>query len=180
MKGSNILKLLCIFCKVFNRVFLCLLLLLGLAAFVFDRLVMAEIPRAFPVHVSIADAQLRRSIEETFQFRPFHAEVVHAVFEQEHPDLEHFLRRGVARGLVGWCVYLHESSRLDATVKGTCFFDKNAEILEGMDAACRHWLNHGIESATPDEIKVLKDQLVRSKHPAWLIYHAKHPAGEGV
>ena len=180
MKWSNVLKLLCLFCKVFNRLFLGLLLVTSLAAFAFDRLVAAEIPRAFPARVTIADAQLRRSILETFPFRPFHAEVVHAVFEQEHPHLEHFLGRGVARALVGWCVYLHESSRLDATVIGTPFFDKNAGILQGMDAASRHWLNHGIESATVPELQVLKEQFVTSKHPAMRRHMEKHPAGEGV
>lgn len=180
MKGSNVFKLLHTFCKVFNRVFICLLLLLGLAAFAFDRLVMAEIPRTFPVRAPIADAQLRSNIAETFEFRPFHSEVVHEVFAKEHPDLEHFLGRGMARALVGWCVYLHESSRLEAMVQGTSFFGKDDEILVGLDAANRHWHHHGIESATPHELQSLKEQLFSSKHPAWRRYYAKHPAGVGI
>lgn len=180
MKWSNVLKLLRLFCRTFNRVFLALLLLLGLTAFAFDRLIAAEIPRAFPVQVSIADAQLRRSIAETFEFRAFHADAVHDVFAKEHPGLEHFLGRGIARGLVGWCVYLHESSRLEATMRGTAFFDKNEEVLVGLDAASRHWHHHGIESATPQELQELKAQLFGPKHPAWRRYHAKHPAGDGT
>lgn len=180
MKWSNVLKLLLLFCKAFNRVFLCLLLLLGLTVFAFDRLVAAEIPRAFPQRVPIVDARLRRSIAETFAFRPFHADVVHEVFAQEHPGLEHFLGRGIARTLVGWCVYLHESSRLEATVRGTSFFDKDGELLAGLDAASRHWHHHGIESATPQELQALKEQLFGSRHPAWRSYWAKHPAGDGV
>jgi len=180
MKWSNVLKLLLLFCRAFNRVFLALLLLFGLMAFTFNRIVSSEIPRAFPVRVPIADVQLRRSIAETFEFRPIHADVVHDVFAKEHPGLEHFLGRGIARGIVGWCVYLHESSRLEATVQGTTFFDKNDEILVGLDAACRHWLHHGIESATPLELQALKEQLFGSQHPAWRRYSAKHPAGDGV
>lgn len=178
MKWSNVLKLLRLFCRIFNRVFLVLLLLLGLTAFAFDRLIAAEIPRAFPVHVPLANVQLRRSIAETFEFRPVHADVVHEVFAKEHPGLEHFLGRGMSRALVGWCVYLHESSRLEATVWGTSFFDKNDEILVGLDVASRHCHGHGIESATPHELQTLKGQLFSSSHPAWRRYCAKHPAGE--
>lgn len=180
MKWSNVFKLFCLFCKVFNRVFLCLLLLLGLTALAFDRLVAAEIPRAFPQRVPIADARLRRSIAETFEFRPFHADVVHDVFAQEHPGLEHFLGRGIARALVGWCVYLHESSRLEATMRGTSFFDQDGEYLAGLDAASRHWHHHGIESAPLQELQELKAQLFDRQHPAWRSYWAKHPAGDGV
>ncbi len=180
MKWSNVLKLLLLFCRTFYRLFLALPLLLGLTALAFDRLVAAKIPRAFPISVPIADVQIRRSIAETFEFRPFHADVVHEVFAKEHPDLEAFLGRGIARALVGWCVSLHESSRLEATVRGTSFFDKNDEILLGLDAASRHWHHHGIESATPDELKALKEQLFSPQHPAWRRYVAKHPAGAGV
>ena len=179
MKWSNVLSLFPLFCKAFNRVFLALLLLLGVTAFAFDRLIMAELPRAFPTRVPLADANLRRSILETFPFRPHHAKPVFDVFEQEHPNLEHFLGRGVAWGLVGWCVYLHESSRLEAALRGTSFFDKNDEILDGLDAASRYWLHHGIESATAAELQVLKEQLVSSKHPSWRRHREKHPAGDG-
>ena len=179
MKWSNVLKLLYLFCKVFNRVFLALLLLLGVTAFAFDRLVMAEVPRAFPAHVPLADAQLRRSIQEVFPFRPYHAEPVVDVFKLEHPDLEHFLGRGVARALVGWCVYLHESSRLDATVSSTYFFDQDDEFFQGLDAACRHWLQHGIESATVDELQMLKRQHTSDNRAALRRHSEKHPAGDG-
>lgn len=184
MKGSNVLKLLYLFCKVFNRVFLALLLslllLLGVAALAFDRLVAAEIPRAFPVRVPLADAQLRRGIQEVFPFYPRLARPVYELFEQEHPRLQHFLGLNVAWGLVSWCVYLHESSRLDATMNSLHFFDRDDEILQGLDAACRHWLGHGIESATVDELQMLKGRLTSNNHEASLRYDAKHPPGDGV
>jgi hypothetical protein len=138
------------------------------------------IPRAFPERLPIANAEVRRNIAETFEFRPFHADGVHEIFAKEHPDLEHSLGRGMARALVGWCVYLHEPSRLEATVRGTSFFDKNEEALVGLDAACRHWHHHGIEWATPQELQELKEQLFGPKHPAWRRFCAKHPAGDGV
>lgn len=180
MKGSHVLKQLLFFCKAFSLALLAVLLLLGLTAFAFDRFVAAEIPRAFPEHLPIADSQLRRSIADTFEFRPFNAEGVHEVFAKEHPGLEHFLGRGLARALVSWCVYLHESSRLEATMRGTSFFDKNEEVLVGLDAASRHWHHHGIESATPQELQELKEHLFGPKHPAWRRYYAKHPAGDGT
>lgn len=184
MKWSNAFNRLHLFCKAFNRVFLCavlcLLLFIALTAFAFDRLVAAEVPRAFAVHVPVADAQLRRGIAETFDFRWHYPEPVHEVFEQEHPDIERFLGRGVARGLVAWCVFLHESSRLDAIANGTVFFDKDAEILENLDSASHYWFNHGLESATSDELRALKEQLFGSSHPAWRSYVEKHPAGDGT
>ena len=181
MKWSNVFKLLLLFSKVFNRLFLCLLLCLVLVTFAFDRLVAAEVPRAFPKRAPIADAQLRRGILEAFPFRPLHARPVFDVFEQEHPGLEAHLGRTASWVLVGWCVYLHETSRLDATMNGTAFFDRDGECLDGLDAACRHWFNHGIESATADELKKLKQQVFSRTHPAWRSYWEKHPGSfDGV
>ena len=179
MKGSNVLKLLYLFCKLFNRVFLALLLslllLLGVTALAFDRLVAAEIPRALPVRVTIADAQLRRNIQEVFPFRPRQASQVYDVFKQEHPDLEHFLGRGVAWGLVSWCVYLHETSRLEAIMNSLYFFDQDDEYFQGLDAACQYWLHHGLESATVDELQMLKEQHSSDNREARRRHDVKHP-----
>lgn len=181
MKGSSVFKLRPLLFRGMRFVLLALPLLLLLAAFVFDHLVAAEAMRAFPKRVPIADAQLRRGILETFPFRSFHARPVFDVFEQEHPGLEEHLGRTPSWVLVGWCVYLHETSRLDTTMNGTKFFDRDGECLDGLDAACRHWFHHGIESATADELQKLKQQVFSRTHPAWRSYWEKHPvAFDGV
>ncbi len=167
MKWSNVFKL-------FVRLVLGSVLVVCLTAFVFDRIIISEVRGACKLH--IADQRQRQAIDEAFEFTWRYVVTVREIYEKEYPVLADLWIRHFNTALINECVVHRQWARVDLVVEYAPVFGKNGEWLTGLDAACRHWFNHGIEQASAEELQTLHANLVSPHHPGMRLRRSNAPA----